>query len=533
MKKLFLIAACALPVLRAPAQSFSWIEYEPVQYNLNPVFTNFGIELDEANSRVYAIYLETGNVTFNLDVYGDVILEARDLSGTKNWDVSFGSKVAAPAVQTDGQGNVYVGGGFMDTLSFGPGQFLVNTGFGFDVNYFIAKFDPAGNLLWSRNLSTTWTDAVSLEDLDADPAGNIWYALTTLSTKRHARITRIDAAGNDVQTRSIQGPLTVGSISFDPWGGLYVSGDTSPGDFVMGSDTFSAPYNYNIYIARYGSDGMPRWAHFGSSVTVVHSQVVADVLGNAYLSGPRYDSLSFGNQHLDAPPWLEHVFVFKTDSMGDFKWAAPSPPAPGTPLGEYTVGRGWHTGVDAQGNVFLAGTQRGTLDWGNNVVVSSPSPAQYNECFVKVGSSGLTQWVKLAGNDKFNVAQSLQVAANGDCYFTSFADDSAYYDNFFVQTGFTRNYIVGKLAPTPTAIDETESPASLLAGPNPSTGILDLSPVLVGGPLTIHAADGRLVYAAGELAATRLDLTHLDNGVYIVSGFASGKAATTRWIKIQ
>jgi hypothetical protein len=536
MKKIFTALLLAGLAVRAPAQSFAWIDDDPVNFSQNPYMTNFGLELDESHGRLYTLHLDAGHQNFNLVVYGEVTLEARDLSGNLVWDLPMGNKVSVPMIETNGQGDVYVAGGFMDTLFFSPAQFMVNTGSGFDIDYFIAKFDATGNLLWSRNLSNTWTNVLtmSLQDIESDPNGDIWYALSTLTGNKHlGHFTKIDAAGNDLQTRTIENIITIGAISFDPWGGLYVSGDASSGNFVMGTDTFTAPYTYNIYLARYGADGQPQWATFGSTVTIIKSQVVADAFGNAYLSGPRYDSLSFGKVHLGPPTWLEGLYLFKTDSLADFKWGVPPPPTPGLPLGEFSFAPGWYSGTDNTGAFYIGGAQRGTLDWGNNIVAQTSSGANRLSCFVKVSPTGQVQWVKLAGHNAFNITQAMQVGATGDCYFTSFADDSAFFDNFFVQTGALRNYIVGKLAPAPTGINTLSAATDMRVGPNPSDGWLLLPESMRGGSLQVYDTRGRIVYRVDEVKTLRYNLRHLRDGLYLLIGGTPDHALRARWIKTE
>ena len=52
---------------------------------------------------------------------------------------------AGTAIAADAAGNTYVTGYFSDAVTFGPGQTRTSTG-GSDI--FVAKYDPAGNLVW-------------------------------------------------------------------------------------------------------------------------------------------------------------------------------------------------------------------------------------------------------------------------------------------------------------------------------------------------------------------------------------------------
>ncbi len=530
MKKL-LLSICIIALATVTySQSFTWIDSSPVNYNLNPYYTNFAVELDESNNRVYSIYLEAGNEIYSSHVFGDLIMESRDLNGTLVWSKPLGNKVNVPMIETDGTGAIYIAGSFMDTLVFSPGNTLINTGSGFNLNYFIAKFDATGNFLWSRNLSASINNIFSIEDIESDHNGNIWYAICTLTNKRFAYITRIDAMGNDLQSRTIEGAVTVGAISFDPFGGLYVSGDAGMGTFIVEADTFAAPFAYNIYLARYGSDGQPKWAEFGNTVTVIKPRVIADNQGNAFLTGNRYVALSFGNVQLGPSPWISHYFLFKTDSMADFKWASPPSPAPNLPLGEFNVGQTWYTGIDDNGNVYMMGSQRGTIDYGNGFILNTSSPANRMISILKVNSNGQTDWVKLAGNDLFNVSQSLTSSSTGDCYFTSYVNDSAFFDNFFVQSGSAMNYIVGKISSTTTGIEDHNSFDDLSLIGNPSSGILQLPEQLLGSELRVYSMTGSLFYTESELKSTRLELSDVGEGVYVVQCINGNALFSEKWV---
>jgi hypothetical protein len=530
MKSIILLALIIVQTSVAFTQSFTWIDTQPVNYSLNPNYTNFAIELDEPGNRVYSVYLESGNETFSLQVFGDLKMESRDLNGNLIWTRAIGNRVNVPMIETDGAGDIYIAGSFMDTLEFSPGNILVNTGTGFNLNYFIAKFDAAGNFLWSRNLSTSINNIFSIEDIESDHNGDVWYAICTITNKRFSYITQIDASGNDLQSRTIEGAVTVGAISFDPFGGLYVSGDAGMGTFILETDTFAAPFAYSIYLARYGSDGQPKWTEFGNTLTVIKPRVIADAQGNAYLTGHRYDALFFGNVQLGPPSWLSHYFLFKTDSLADFKWASPPAPSPNLPLGEFNLGQTWYTGVDDNGNVYMMGSQRGTIDYGNGIILNTSSPANRMISVMKVNSNGQTDWVKLAGNDLFNVSQSLTASSNGDCYFTSYVKDSAFFDSFFIQSGSAMNYVVGKISSNVTGMQDHNSFADLSLIGNPSAGIIQLPEQLLGSELRIYSMTGSLVYADSELASTRLDLSDVIEGVYVIQCINGKALFSEKWV---
>lgn len=67
-----------------------------------------------------------------------------------NWGLDHGAGVTA-----DASGCVYVMGTFQDVVDFDPGVGVFNLPGGTDPHTFIQKLDPAGNLVWARQLSPT------------------------------------------------------------------------------------------------------------------------------------------------------------------------------------------------------------------------------------------------------------------------------------------------------------------------------------------------------------------------------------------
>ena len=516
------------------SQNFSWIDDDNVNYALNPNFTSFALDLDEQNNRLYSISLEQQNEVLSLSIFGELEIEARDLSGNDIWSFEIGDKVRAPLIETDASGDVYIAGEFMDTLFFSPSNFLSNTGGTLTTDFFIAKYSAAGNFIWSRNLSLTFPDITSINDLEMGPTGYVWYALSTFEVnKRKSYVIRMDGAGNDISTRTFENSVSLSSISFDDWGGMYVSGDASSGDFIMETDTFPAPFSYNIFVGRYDALGSPQWVRFAHAVTGVGAKVVSDHDGNAYLSGPRFDSLTFGGFSLPGPIWVTDYFIFKLDSMGTFHWALPGTPIPGLPIGEFWVGNGFYADVDDDNNFYMFGTQRGWVDWGNGFLTNTPTGLHWRACFVKFSPSGLTQYVKLTGHDLQNFPHSLEAAGNGELYFTSYSNDSAFFDNFFVQTGSQRSFVVGKLGSTnTTGIQEIQS-SGLISGSNPSDGWIQFSDELIGTGVQVFSSEGRLVHETTQLESTLVDLRHVPDGIYLIRAILGNESFTSRWVKME
>ncbi len=82
--------------------------------------------------------------------------------GGANWDEMYG-------VAVDGGNNVHITGGFQDAVAFGPGVTLTSEGGG---DVFVAKYDPAGDYIWAKNMGGTGFDRGN--GIAVDGSGSIY-----------------------------------------------------------------------------------------------------------------------------------------------------------------------------------------------------------------------------------------------------------------------------------------------------------------------------------------------------------------------
>lgn len=120
---------------------------------------NYDIVFDQATDPSGDVII-VGDFYYEIDFGGgplmntgnkDIFVAKFDGSGNHLWSQSFGfssnSIVSAIGVTTDASGNVNLLVQFSDTLEFGGGP-LVSTG---NVDIAVAKFDAAGNHIWSQS----------------------------------------------------------------------------------------------------------------------------------------------------------------------------------------------------------------------------------------------------------------------------------------------------------------------------------------------------------------------------------------------
>ncbi|RMG73779.1 MAG: hypothetical protein D6722_03260, partial [Bacteroidetes bacterium] len=130
------------------------------------------------------------------------------------------------ALHTDCMGNVYLAAGFRLIANFGNQQVL-RAGLTGD-HYFVAKFDPQGELYWSKMLATE-KSRQRTADVHTDCQGNTFAVI-------NRRIFHIDAAGNQRWTGDLLQPrnsTTVLNRVYSHSGDLYVAGYSDRDDVFL------------------------------------------------------------------------------------------------------------------------------------------------------------------------------------------------------------------------------------------------------------------------------------------------------------
>lgn len=264
---------------------------------------------------------------------------------TSGWLATGGSTSArdqAADVAMDSNGNVYVLGGYD-----GPASFGATTLPGDVEDIFLAKYDPAGLLLWVR--------------------------------------------GGGSDNVDLPGGLVV-----DPSGGVVITG-TNFRTAVFGTFTLADPADQpNAFVVKYSADGDVLWATaLGGSGWDDAYVVARDPVSGHFLVGGSFEgNVSFGPQDLTSAGQGD-LYVAELDASGAVLGALH---AGGT--GDDQA-RGIAFGPE--GTLFISGLFDGTLTVGAQSLVS----AGYHDGFVARFDNGNPVWAKRAGgwlDDNFNNA---------------------------------------------------------------------------------------------------------------------------------
>lgn len=428
MKKLFppdyfLIIVLSILSFNANAQSFQWVRNQTHNIQFNPDLTSFLNETDASgNSVIAGIYnykLSYGNY------YGDVSVKKYDPTGNLLFTKILSGKIIVESMQTDQSGNIYLSGSFMDTLKIDSVNFIFNTGSGLNLNIFLIKLSPDGAFIWKKNISVLYP---SLNILDVIKIkGN--YLFAGLLNFNQGLIKKFDLDGNEltsIQEINIRG---ISGIDADAQGHIYSAGACGNGTITLGGQIFTAPFNYNFYIAKYNSSGSCLWARFVEDITFQRIDIECDNSDNLYVSGDLNGSFMFGSIQAQGRQWVYDFFLTKLNSSGTFLWLR-EVPASATITGDAGRAKVNSIAVDALNNVWLTGFLRGTVNWGNNIITTSSG--YRNILILKYAPDGSILLGKRAGGNSNSRSDDVSIDNSGNLFLSGNFSIAADFDTISV-----------------------------------------------------------------------------------------------------
>lgn len=356
--------------LNASGQKAKW-----VQFGLNQQISssNFPLAIitDHTGNVIEAGNLDStvsfGSYTLNtgmpyIDNQGAYLVKY-DSKGNVLWALSNAKSncyVIAQALAADGNGNIYMAGYFGGNLKFGSDSLQTKSAFSYE--FFIAKFDPNGHILWlSGDVIQRWQSFGI--GLTVDPGNNVY----------------------------LQG-LFIDSVKIGPF-------------------TLASPYiQYGLYertmfIAKYSPSGKVIWANKvrldeagnGGDPPNNFAQfsITSDTSANIYAYGIFHDSLVSGSIILNSggtfPNSYINFFLLKYDSTGTIQWATNPVNVTGSTGVGLLEGPGLAITTDMACNLYITGQLSGTFSFGAFNVFGSV----FGDAFlVKYNSSGKVLWTE-------------------------------------------------------------------------------------------------------------------------------------------
>lgn len=313
-----------------------------------------------------------------------VVLKLDGATGATAWAGAFGSAGgdSARAIAADAQGNVLVTGDFTNTVTFG-GPALVSAGAN---DVFVVKFNPAGAHVWSLRAGNGLNQSGS--SVAADPAGNV------------------------VVTGNVQGTI----------------------NFGLGS-LASAGAN-DIFVVKLDPAGAPLWNHvYGDENNQIGNNVAAGADGSVVLASYFEGVVDFGGGALTSAAG-SNPYLVKLSDAGDHVWSKGFSSASGSQCRSVTVG--------ASGDVTIAGTFGGSVDFGGGALMSAGLTDGFAASFT---SGGVLRSAVRFGDAADQAASDARVDALGNLVVVGDFAGSVDLGGSLLTSAGANDMLVARLAP--------------------------------------------------------------------------------------
>lgn len=305
------------------------------------------------------------------------------------------SEDRAYAVSSDSLGNIVIAGSFSSTMNIGNTTITSNGG----TDVFISKYNPKGELLWSKKAGGVNNDVA--KSLAIDKLGNIYitgqytgnatfdtvkvtgtsdYNIFLAKYTKDGSIVWIQTMGSDAYDHG-------NSLALDRFDNLYLAGDIAGRTQFSDTVVFSRG-SWDSFIAKYTVDGQLQWVRVdGGNEWDESISITCDTSGNVYSTGVVEGSATFSSTTVRSIGSTD-IFVAKYDSTGSMQWVKN--------FGSIYEDKGTGICYDYNGNIYVAGSFSGISIFDT---LRATSKGQLDICLAKISTDGNVIWVKSAGGN--------------------------------------------------------------------------------------------------------------------------------------
>lgn len=505
--------------------------------------------------------------TTNDPFLNDIFLAKYDATGALLWGFGLGSNKNDEGwdVATDAAGNVYLGGEFTHTVDFdpGPGTTALSSSFS-GGQMFVAKYSPAGALLWARHIAGITSGDNGVTAIALDGSGNVYmqgYFQGAIDVDPGAGVVsvsdgggtsmclvKLDASGNYVWGFGVGNAMLASSMDVDAAGNVVTSGEvfaTSDMDPSAGTATLTVQGTSDIFIAKYNSAGAHQWSYsLGSAnAATVNTECGREVRflsgGDIVLAGmfrDTYDADPSGSTYSMTSAGGADIFVARFTGSGSWVWTY----AVGNSTDEYL----YAMDVDGMDHLYFVSKMFGAYDL-------QPGPATVNYFsnhipIITWDASGnyLGHYTSITDGGAYRIVNGLEASPTGDLVLAGRFGGSVNCDSALTPAheimglgGYTDALLVTYGATITSAAESLHSPG-LAIGPNPvaAQGRLSISCGQPMRSLALTTLQGSVILTQPAHGCSAIEWpldASIASGMYLLRVETTDGTAITRRVILQ
>ena len=276
------------------------------------------------------VTFDNSNISFTTVGDNDIFFAKYDLGGNLIWAKHAGAykNDKALGITHDNNGNVILCGVFIDTTIFEGNHYLFGKG---DKDLFIAKFDSSGNFIWGKSAGSIHRDEA--KSVVCDSSGNIYvtgmfsdtvdFGGTSLISPNgyfDMFLAKYDSNGNLIWVKQ-------GSSDYDEVGwGVTKTNDEKiivTGEFnayaLFDNQPLVTTGMSDIFIAAYDVNGSVLWVNSAGGPMLERSRGIGTDGNNIYITGQFGGQAGFGIEQVFAADSSD-IFISAMDNNGNFLW---------------------------------------------------------------------------------------------------------------------------------------------------------------------------------------------------------------------
>jgi hypothetical protein len=249
----------------------------------------------------------------------DMFVAKLDTNGNYIWARSAGGiwDEYGQGIAVDNSGNVFVTGSTQSpAMHFGGDSVITYT----LQSAFIAKYDNNGILAWAKSPRGSAVGYAVATDNDGNALmaggcrGNLVFDTTTVHSAQNSfLLAKYSPAGNIVWARCDSGngqDQAILALATDAASNIYATGAFN-GDVYIGNDTVTGGSGYHMMVAKYDKLGIPKWATKPTAEQgSFGSDIIKGNLGDVYVTGSFSNTAVFGGTIITtSTPQNDNMFL--------------------------------------------------------------------------------------------------------------------------------------------------------------------------------------------------------------------------------